>query len=539
MADRNVVNTATLDTLRTTYNSTAADVGEIADITGASGVIGAATDIVEAITLMNTEVTGIKTGATTFASQIVFEGSTDDAYETTLAVTDPTADRTITFPDASGTVVTTTASQTLTNKTLTSPTINAGTFSGTFTGTMDATSLVLSGASPLVFEGASADTHETTLGIVDPTADRTVSLPNATDTLVGKATTDTLTNKTIDLDSNTFTGSLAEFNSALQSDSFVSLTGSETLTNKTLTSPTINGGTFSGSFTGTQDLTGLVMSGASPLVFEGATADAHETTLAFTDPTADRTITFFNATDTLVGKATTDTLTNKSIDLENNTLTGSLAEFNSALQSNSFTSLTGSETLTNKTLTTPTLTSAVLNTGVSGSAVLDEDNMASDSATKLATQQSIKAYVDSTVTQEDLDIAADSGSNIAIDLDGETLTLAGGTGITSTTGTNSVTFAIDSTVATLTGSQTLTNKTLTSPTINSPTITSLTATALNLTDASIIFEGATADAHETTLTVTDPTADRTITIPNETGTLITSASAATNAFSIALATALG
>ena len=539
MADRNVANTATLDTLRTTYNSTAVDVGDIASVTGASGVIGAATDIVEAITLMNTEVTGIKTGATTFASQIVFEGSTDDAYETTLAVTDPTADRTITFPDASGTVVTTTASQTLENKTLTSPTINAGTFSGTFTGTMDATSLVLSGASPLVFEGASADAHETTLGIVDPTADRTVSLPNATDTLVGKATTDTLTNKTIDLDSNTFTGSLAEFNSALQSDSFVSLTGSETLENKTLTSPTINGGTFSGSFTGTQDLTGLVMSGASPLVFEGATADAHETTLAFTDPTADRTITFFNATDTLVGRATTDTLTNKSIDLENNTLTGSLAEFNSALQSNSFTSLTGSETLENKTLTSPTLTSAVLNTGVSGSAVLDEDDMNSNSATKLATQQSIKAYVDATVTADDVDIAADSGSNIAIDLDSEVLTLAGGTGLGSVASGNSVTFNIDSTVTTLTGTQTLTNKTLTSPTINSPTITSLTATALNLTDASIIFEGATADAHETTLTVTDPTADRTITIPNETGTLITSASAATNAFSIALATALG
>ena len=50
MADRNVVNTATLDTLRTTYNSTAADVGDIASVTGASGVIGAATDIIEAIT---------------------------------------------------------------------------------------------------------------------------------------------------------------------------------------------------------------------------------------------------------------------------------------------------------------------------------------------------------------------------------------------------------------------------------------------------------------------------------------------------------
>jgi len=538
MADRNVANTATLDTLRTTYNSTAVDVGDIASVTGASGVIGAATDIIEAITLMNTEVTGIKDGTTTFASSITFEGATADAHETTLTVTDPTADRTITFPDASGTVVTTTATQTLENKTLTSPTINAGTFSGTFTGTMDATSLVLSGASPLVFEGASADAHETTLGIVDPTADRTVSLPNATDTLVGKATTDTLTNKTIDLDSNTVTGSLAEFNSALQSDSFVSLTGSETLENKTLTSPTINGGTFSGSFTGTQDLTGLVMSGASPLVFEGATADAHETTLAFVDPTADRTITFFNATDTLVGKATSDTLTNKSVDLENNTLTGSIAEFNSALQSNSFTSLTGSETLENKTLTSPTLTSAVLNTAVSGSAVLDEDDMNSNSATKVATQQSIKAYVDATVTADDVDIAADSGT-IDVDLDSETLTLAGGTGLASVASGTTVTFNIDSTVATLTGSQTLTNKTLTSPTINSPTITTLTATALNLTDASIIFEGATADAHETTLTVTDPTADRTITLPNETGTLITSASAATNAFSIALATALG
>ena len=538
MADRNVVNTATLDTLRTTYNSTAADVGEIADITGASGVIGAATDIVEAITLMNTEVTGIKTGATTFASQIVFEGSTDDAYETTLAVTDPTADRTITFPDASGTVVTTTASQTLTNKTLTSPTINAGTFSGTFTGTMDATSLVLSGASPLVFEGASADAHETTLGIVDPTADRTVSLPNATDTLVGKATTDTFTNKTIDLDSNTFTGSLAEFNSALQSDSFVSLTGSETLTNKTLTSPTINGGTFSGSFTGTQDLTGLVMSGASPLVFEGATADAHETTLAFTDPTADRTITFFNATDTLVGKATTDTFTNKSIDLETNTLTGSLSEWNSTLQSDSFTSLTGSETLTNKTLTSPVVTSGVLNTGVSGSAVLDEDNMASNSATKLATQQSIKAYVDTTVGATDLDLIGDSGTG-AVDLDSQSFTITGGTGIDTSASGQTITVSIDNTVVTKTGTQTLTNKTLTSPTINNPTITNLQATQLNLTDASIVFEGATADAHETTLTVTDPTADRTITLPNESGTLITSASAATNAFATAIAAALG
>ena len=48
--------------------------------------------------------------------------------------------------------------------------------------------------------------------------------------------------------------------------------------------------------------------------------------------------------------------------------------------------------LTSKTITTPTLTSPVLNTGVSGSAVLDEDDMASDSATQISTQKSIKAY---------------------------------------------------------------------------------------------------------------------------------------------------
>ena len=306
MADRSVAVTDTLETLRTTYNLTAADVGDISSLTGASGTIADSTDVVEAVVAMNTEIAALKAGTSVFETKIVFEGATDDAYETTVVVTDPTADRTITLPNLTG----------------------------------------------------------------------TVSL------------------------------------------------------------------------------------------------------------------------------------------------------------------ISGTETLTNKTLTTPTLTSPVLNTAISGSAFLDEDNMASDSATKLASQQSIKAYVDAQLTAEDLDITTDSGT-IAIDLDSETLTIAGGTGIDTTGSSNTITVAVDSTVATLTGSQTLTNKTLTSPTINTPTITNLTATALNLTDASIVFEGATADAHETTLTVTDPTADRTITLPNETGTLITSASAATNAFSISIAAALG
>ena len=71
-------------------------------------------------------------------------------------------------------------------------------------------------------------------------------------------TSKTLTNKTIALGSNTVSGTTAQFNSALTDGSFVTLAGSETLTNKTLTSPTINGGTFSGTFTGTFDATGMV-----------------------------------------------------------------------------------------------------------------------------------------------------------------------------------------------------------------------------------------------------------------------------------------
>jgi hypothetical protein len=64
------------------------------------------------------------TGTSGVETSIVFEGSTPDDYETTLTVVDPTADRTITLPDVTGTVVIADATQTLTNKTLTSPTIS-------------------------------------------------------------------------------------------------------------------------------------------------------------------------------------------------------------------------------------------------------------------------------------------------------------------------------------------------------------------------------------------------------------------------------
>ena len=79
--------------------------------------------------------------------------------------------------------------------------------------------------------------------------------------------------------------------------------------------------------------------------------------------------------------------------------------------------------------------------GATVTGIKDEDDMSSDSAVKLATQQSIKAYVDTNITAQDLDISTDTGGPIAIDLDSETLAISGGEGIdTSSTG-NAVTIA--------------------------------------------------------------------------------------------------
>lgn len=113
------------------------------------------------------------TADATFNGNIVFEGAVADNFETTLTVTNPTADRTITLPDATTTVVGTDVAQTLTNKTLTSPTISTPTVSG----------LYLSDSS-ITFEGASANDYETILTVTDPTsADVTITLPATTGTV--------------------------------------------------------------------------------------------------------------------------------------------------------------------------------------------------------------------------------------------------------------------------------------------------------------------------------------------------------------------
>ena len=166
----------------------------------------------------------------------------------------------------------------------------------------------------------------------------TITLPTSTDTLVGKATTDTLTNKT-------------------------------------LTSPVLNTGISGTAFLDEDD---FASDSATKLASQQSIKAYVATQVSVGD------ITSVVAGDGLTGGATSGVATLNVVGG-----TGITANADDIAIDSSVVTLTDTQALSAKTLTSP-----VLNTAISGTAFLDEDDFASDSATKVASQQSIKAYVD-------------------------------------------------------------------------------------------------------------------------------------------------
>ena len=209
-----------------------------------------------------------------------------------------------------------------------------------------------------------------------------------------------------------------------------------TVSNDAITIGLVNAPTVSGTMTaGAFTTAGAITDGAATLdngsitggvaaTFSGAITGG-----SLTDGTATMTggaLTGLTGALTTSGTVTGGTLTDGTASINSGAITGA-------------TNITASGTVQYGSLSDGSITIT---------AFVDEDNMASDSATLVPTQQSVKAYVDAQLTASDLDFQGDSGGALSIDLDSETLDIAGGTGISTAGSGNTLTVTLDDTAVT-------------------------------------------------------------------------------------------
>ena len=393
-------------------------------------------------------------------------------------------------------------------------------------GVEDAASAIEIGSGNITFEGSTADANEIILTAADASgSDKTLTLPNETGTIL--TTASSIANSNLANSAVTIGGTSVSLGATAST-----IAGLTSLASTTLIS-------------GAADGANSITLASGNITFEGSTADANEIILTATDASgSDKTITLPNATGTVALLSTLSIASGSGLTYNSGTGEFSTNAIpNSQLANSSVTVGSTAIALGNSSTTLAGLTSVTSNavvtnddgfrirdnsdntkqlafecSGISGSTT--RTLTAPDANGTIATQ----AYVQAQITAEDLDITTDDGNSIAIDLDSETLTLAGGTGIASTSTGNTATFAIDATVATLTGTQTLTNKSLTAPVL----------TGSSSSAGSIIFKEDTDNGtNSATLKGPAATADVTLTLPASDGTV------STESFATAIAVALG
>ena len=301
------------------------------------------------------------------------------------------------------------------------------TVSGTTT-TVNSTQVNIQNA--FVFEGATADDHETTLTTIDPTADRTIKLPNVSGTIPVLAAES----------STQLSATPAEIN-------LVDGSSAGTIVNS---KAVIYGSSGEVNATTLQIAGSAITSTAAELnILDGVTSTATELNIVDGDTSAGTTAvagsdgivtndagtmrqTTVDTFDTYLA-ATSKTLTNKGIALGSNTVSGTTAQFNSALSDGTFVTTAGSETLTNKTLTTPVIASF---NQTSGSNLLTApaatDTLVGRATTDTLTNKTISG-ADNTLSNignsslSNSTITASDGSNSTAIALGGTLTFAGTT----------------------------------------------------------------------------------------------------------------